>query len=114
MERVDGPDLQEFILKQPNSKLAEGVARIFHRNLLAALRHAHALGWLHCDLKPQNVRLNAECNKAVLVDWGFAREIERQPAPITQGTPRYVSPEPNPYPPNPPTPYPPPLTTPTP
>lgn len=29
----------------------------------------------------------------MLVDWGLARETMRQPEPITQGTPRYASPE---------------------
>ena len=32
-------------------------ARRFFRHLLAALRHAHARGFLHCDVKPSNVRL---------------------------------------------------------
>ena len=32
-------------------------ARRFFRHLVAALRHAHARGFLHCDVKPANVRL---------------------------------------------------------
>jgi serine/threonine protein kinase len=38
-------------------RLPERQARHFFRHLLAALRHAHARGFLHCDVKPANVRL---------------------------------------------------------
>ena len=39
------------------ASLPERQARHFFRHLLAALRHAHARGFLHCDVKPANVRL---------------------------------------------------------
>ena len=86
-----GPDA---CLLQPRGVLPEPQARQFFRHLLAALRHAHARGFLHCDVKPANVRLDRGCERAVLVDWGMARKRENQPGgSISQGTPAYASPE---------------------
>ena len=48
---------------------------------------------VHCDLKCENVRLTADRQRAVLVDWGMARRIDKQSPMITQGTPLYASPE---------------------
>ncbi|EOD29640.1 hypothetical protein EMIHUDRAFT_365796, partial [Emiliania huxleyi CCMP1516] len=78
-------------------RLGEPAARIFFRDLLGALRHAHGRGLLHCDVKPANVRLQegagADGSRAVLVDWGMAREVEAPPASVLHGTPAYSSPE---------------------
>ena len=53
---------------------AVGVLRQrFFAQLVAALCHAHGRGFVHCDIKPQNVRLDKTCTRAVLTDWGFAR-----------------------------------------
>ena len=57
LERIGGPGLDEHLLAQPRGVLPEPQARQFFRHLLAALRHAHARGFLHCDVKPANVRL---------------------------------------------------------
>ena len=67
--------------------LDEPTARRFYRHLLAALRYTHARGFLHCDLQPANIMLAQARDgalTAVLVDWGLARQIDRQPVP-TQG-----------------------------
>lgn len=87
MERVEGPDLLSHIQSQPAGALPEPAARRLFAQLLCAVRHAHLRGYLHCDLKPQNVRLTADCEYAVLVDWGLARHVLRQPAIITQVRP---------------------------
>ena len=71
-------------------------ARPLFRHVLGALRHAHRRGFLHCDLKPANIRLQEEPNgsmTAIVVDWGLARQTDRQPACLTMGTPQYASPE---------------------
>ena len=96
MERVEGPDLHDYIDEQPGGVLSERVARHFFRHILAALRHAHGRGFLHCDLKPANVRLQKGRDgamTAVLVDWGLARQIDKQPAFMQEGTALYASPE---------------------
>ena len=93
MERVDGPDLLSWIHSQPGKVLPVATARRLFSQLLSALRHAHSIGFVHCDVKPENVRLSEPCDNAVLVDWGYARRIGKQADPITQGTPAYAAPE---------------------
>ena len=93
MERVEGPDLQQHLRACPNGILPSNQAQLFFCHVLAALRHAHTRGFLHCDLKPANVRLSKSLDRAVLVDWGMARQLDAQPKVITQGTPSYASPE---------------------
>ena len=57
MERIEGPDLADYISAQPGGRLSELAARRCFRHILAALRHAHSRGIVHCDVKPANVRL---------------------------------------------------------
>jgi len=93
MERIDGPELTDFIEMQPQGRIDAPLACVFFCQLLSALRHAHSRGLVHCDLKPQNVRLSKECDRAVLTDWGLARPVGEQAEPIMCGTPAYASPE---------------------
>lgn len=43
---------------------------------LSALKRIHSLGYLHCDLKPDNVLLKtddtAQCRELVLIDYGLS------------------------------------------
>ena len=61
-------------------------------HLLAALRHAHSRGFVHCDVKPENVRLSVNCDRAVVVDWGLARQRSKQRPHIAEVS-AYASPE---------------------
>ena len=93
MQRVDGPELTDFLEMQPHRRLVPEIARVFFSHILSALRHAHSRGLIHCDVKPGNVRLNAACDRAVLTDWGLARRVGAHTEPIRCGTPAYASPE---------------------
>ena len=93
MERYQGPDLAEHMSEQPGGRLPEADARRFFCHALAGLRHAHARGFLHSDVKPANIRLDETRSTAVLVDWGLAVQLSAQPLQITQGSPAYASPE---------------------
>jgi serine/threonine-protein kinase len=67
--------------------------------VLEALGHAHAHGFAHRDIKPDNIVLSAEGNGAVLVDFGIARAIASSGedrvtrSGFVVGTEEYMSPE---------------------
>jgi len=93
MERVDGPELTEYFQAFPEHRLPADKARCILCHLVCALHHAHRHGFLHCDVKPDNVRLNKACDHAVLTDWGYARTPGMRPESYMCGTPAYASPE---------------------
>ncbi|KAL1510804.1 hypothetical protein AB1Y20_007088 [Prymnesium parvum] len=93
MERVEGPELHNFIQAQPKRRLGTETAVLFFTQMIAALHHAHERGFVHCDIKPSNVRLNKQCDHAVVTDWGLARKPGTRPESYMHGTPEYASPE---------------------
>jgi eukaryotic-like serine/threonine-protein kinase len=91
MEYVPGGDLRERLTEGDDGIDVERLAA----ELLSALRHIHAAGVLHRDVKPQNV-LIAEDGRAQLTDFGIAQP--RDATSLTQtgnvlGTERYIAPE---------------------
>jgi serine/threonine protein kinase len=91
MEYVPGGDLRERLTEGDEGIDVERLAA----ELLSALRHIHAAGVLHRDVKPQNV-LIAEDGRAQLTDFGIAQP--RDATSLTQtgnvlGTERYIAPE---------------------
>jgi CheY-like chemotaxis protein len=111
MEMIDGETLRARLRRNPLA--VEDTLRIA-RQLLDALAHAHEKGIVHCDLKPDNVMLDAQGRVKVL-DFGLARMRTEQatsgllarPQPSTlepespssvddgrvMGTPGYMAPE---------------------
>lgn len=73
------------------------LARLAH--VAHGLAHLHGAGWVHCDLKPDNVLVSAD-GRVVLVDFGLVawRGPRADPASIVEvaraaGTAAYMSPE---------------------
>ena len=68
-------------------------------DVLEALAHAHAHGFAHRDIKPDNIVLSAEGSGAVVVDFGIARAIASSGedrvtrSGFVVGTEEYMSPE---------------------
>jgi len=104
MELVEGNTLGE-LLKQ-HGRLP--VPRAIHiaRHALAGLGHAHSVGIVHRDVKPDNILLidhEGDRDFAKLVDFGIAKLVgeaaaEVENAQLTQvgttvGTPKYMPPE---------------------
>ena len=92
MELLHGPTLAAALLDE--RALAVPRAIQIARNLLGALDHAHRLGVLHRDIKPDNVMLVTR--GAVIIDFGLA--CLRDESPVTQigmcvGSPSYIAPE---------------------
>ena len=65
-------------------------------DLLEALGHAHARGFIHRDLKPDNVFLCGPQNDVKLLDFGIAKVLDDARKTATGallGTPAYMAPE---------------------
>ncbi|MEV5892291.1 serine/threonine-protein kinase [Nonomuraea fuscirosea] len=92
MELVPGGSLQDRIQHGPMPP--EQVAKL-GREVLSALRAAHAVGIQHRDVKPANVLLR-EDGRSVLTDFGIAAVRESTSLTATGsfiGSPEYMAPE---------------------
>jgi serine/threonine protein kinase len=93
MELIHGETLADRIERNSLGALEQRLT-IF-RDILAGLRAAHAIGIVHQDMKPLNVMITPE-NRAVVMDFGIAREIGEAEAvygDYLAGTPSYAAPE---------------------
>lgn len=102
MEYIEGCTLKEAI-----GKLDWPLTRRILLDLLDTLAHAHAMGVIHRDLKPQNILLEGgveHMRAAKLVDFGIAHlldlpspaeaSIDLKPGQVgITGTPKFMSPE---------------------
>jgi len=91
MERVPGPSLRELALD--SGAQPEPLVRAVFAGLTEALLGLHGAGWLHGDIKPENVRLDAD-GRPILIDLGFAhRPSQPESAARVAGSLAYLSPE---------------------
>ncbi len=97
MDFVDGRTLQELLDRVGRIKLNRALEIV--RQIANGLYEAHALGFIHRDLKPDNVmieRLPASGFFARILDFGIVHMMDGVGAGDTQGfrgTPLYASPE---------------------
>ncbi|MEU3462850.1 protein kinase [Streptomyces sp. NPDC006733] len=92
MELVTGGSLQDRLARGP---MEPAQAALLGRELLAALRAAHAVGIQHRDVKPPNVLLRPD-GRPVLTDFGIAAVRESTVLTATGsmiGTPDFMAPE---------------------
>jgi eukaryotic-like serine/threonine-protein kinase len=85
MELVDGAPLE----KHPPETMLQAVD-IFHQ-IAEALRHMHSRGYVHADMKPNNVVVS-EKGVAKIIDLGQSCKVGTV-KPRIQGTPDYIAPE---------------------
>jgi serine/threonine protein kinase/WD40 repeat protein len=113
MKLIQGQTLQSIIkqLASGDREIAEAYPRMrlleIFRRVCDAVSFAHAKGYLHRDLKPDNIMVG-EFGEVLVMDWGLAKSIRRpgsetaargpeedepETLPYIEGTPQYMSPE---------------------
>lgn len=93
LEHVEGGSLRQMIEKQQRLQLEAALA-IF-KQIAAALDYAHGLNVVHRDVSPGNILVEQGTGRALLTDFGIARDNSQQITianPI-MGTPGFLSPE---------------------
>lgn len=87
-ELVKGIDAVQYA-KRPTTTVQD--LKVFAGQLLSALIHVHWWGFVHADLKPENVMVTEDGREAILLDFGFAL-----PLPYfkkNRGNPTIIAPE---------------------
>ena len=92
MEYIEGQDLKERLPSLNSEQLFRIVAEI-----AKALDYAGRKGYVHRDVKPENIMIHNLDGRAVLMDFGIARAADSA-STMTRtgtalGTPHYMSPE---------------------
>lgn len=76
MEKIDGPNLLQWMQQQGNHPIGERQAFQWLFHLVEILRRVHQHNYFHRDIKPDNIMLRAS-GQLVLVDFGAAREMSQ-------------------------------------
>ena len=74
MEKIEGPNLSEWMQQQGNHPISENQAMQWLQQLTEVLHLIHQQQYFHRDIKPDNIMLRAN-GQLVLVDFGTVREI---------------------------------------
>ena len=94
MGYVNGPSLAERMAER-GALPAREIAPLL-RDVALALGYAHARGVIHRDVKPENILIEPDPERALVTDFGIARLAETSPLTGTGqvlGTVHYMSPE---------------------
>ena len=92
MPFLEGPLLSSMIDHAPKRRLTISNALRVAIHMGAAINHVHARGFLHLDVKPDNV-IVAAGGHPVLFDFGTARRIGAPRPQKVIGTNSYIAPE---------------------
>lgn len=94
MPFIDGESLQERVRR--NGQLATREVLRIGIQAARGLQAAHDQGLVHRDIKPGNILLERDVDRAMLTDFGLARAIDDASmtrSGVIAGTPQFMSPE---------------------
>jgi len=107
MEYCEGGPVMTRAGLERGRRIPECVARLYFRDMIAALRHLHKNRIIHGDLKPENALMNAH-GRIALSDFGCSKILPPLPLPHVEavdsnlendvidrcnGTPAFLAPE---------------------
>ncbi|XP_055935013.1 maternal embryonic leucine zipper kinase-like [Argiope bruennichi] len=93
LEYCPGGELFDYIIER--DRVTEKEARVFFRQIIAAVAFIHEKGYAHRDLKPENLLLDNEQNLK-LIDFGLCAKPKtgmQQQLETCCGSPAYAAPE---------------------
>lgn len=94
MEFIDGTDLKTIIKNTPSMPFSQAMHFILQAS--SGLSYAHSSGFVHCDMKPQNL-LVSKNGILKITDFGIARALDtisrEEKYDVVWGSPFYFSPE---------------------
>jgi serine/threonine protein kinase len=94
MELVGGTDLKTLLRRRRILTVDEALAIM--TQACAGVGYAHRAGLVHCDLKPQNILVDAD-GRTKIADFGIARALSSidpgESSEFVWGSPQYFSPE---------------------
>ena len=97
MEYFPSGSMRTRLMGKDFAFIKENALRIF-KQAATGLAYVHANGWVHCDVKPDNMLVNASGNLK-WIDFAISRRMPKGLAKIfyrqakAQGTPSYMAPE---------------------
>jgi tRNA A-37 threonylcarbamoyl transferase component Bud32 len=96
MPYAEGGSLRDRLDRETQLAIPDAIGIV--RDVALALEHAHRLGFIHRDVKPENILFSG--GYALIADFGIARVAEQvsesdrlTQSGISPGTPTYMSPE---------------------
>ncbi len=91
MAYVDGETLAQRVASRGPLSASDGIRLL--REVAWALGYAHAQGLVHRDVKPDNILIEANSERALVADFGIAAAIGDDAGEVMCGTPEFMSPE---------------------
>ncbi|KAK1422034.1 hypothetical protein QVD17_24876 [Tagetes erecta] len=96
LEYASGGALSEKLKKSGGFRLSENEIRRYTKSILNGLEFVHGNGFVHCDIKPQNVLLFSD-GVVKIADFGLAKKSTESRNLTSKyeirGTPMYMAPE---------------------
>lgn len=92
MELVDGITLKKYLKQHGALDIITAVS--LTKKLCEALSYAHAKGYIHKDIKPENIMITRKDKQPVIMDFGIAqKEDEVKDTHQIEGSMKYIAPE---------------------